>query len=127
MIDQLHAFPDQATAEAVFPKPEGAEQAPCWLCAGVTVMPVQVLIASPQGPVPHPNYWMGVSAPDGHPAIEALWASPAAQVELERSEGPPVFWLSCVRRSRLRPEAAVTVAGVTPIFAGSSYSFEAKA
>lgn len=124
MIDQLHAYPDEATALAVFPRPEGAEDAPCWLHNGATIMPVRILLAGPDGPVAHPDYWLGVSVPDGFPALDALWAIPAAQVELERAEGDPAYWLTCVRRSRLRAEAAAGVVGVTPIFAGSSYIFE---
>lgn len=124
MIDQLHAFPDQKTAEAVFPRPEGAEQAPCWLYNGATIMPVRIMLEGPEGPVAHPSYWVGLSVPDNFPALETFWSIPSAQVELERAEGDFVFWLSCIRRARLDLAAAVNVVGVTPLFAGSNYSFK---
>jgi hypothetical protein len=124
MIDQLHAFPDKVTAEAVFPRPEGADSAPCWLHNGATVMPVCVLLSGPDGPVAHPSFWVGVSVPDDYLILDTLWDSPSAQVELERAEDQPRHWLTCIRRSRLQIDSATSIVCVTPIFAGSNYVFD---
>ncbi|MCA0404844.1 MAG: hypothetical protein LCH39_01660 [Proteobacteria bacterium] len=127
MIDQLHAYPDQATAEAAFPRPDGEDAAVCWLVGTATVMPVTILLAGPEGPVAQPDYWLGVSLPAASPEADALWSLPSAQVELARAEGEPTHWLTCVTRSRVAPEVVAAVVGVTPLFAGSSYVFASLA
>lgn len=119
--DQLHRFSTEAERDAAFPRPLDEEgnpiAAPCWLSGGATVMPVQVLVRDGEDIRPSADFWIGLATTDPD-----SWWTPSCAAELLRPE-QPAHWLSCVTRSRLSPEQASPVVGVSPMFAGSAYTF----
>lgn len=121
MMDQLHSFATEAERDAAFPRPlddEGNPMAvPCWMIGDATVMPVEILLWNGTEVVRSASFWMGVAGTN----LDAFWL-PSCAVELARPD-EPTPWLQCVKRSRLTPEQAAPVVGVSPMFAGSAYVF----
>ena len=122
--DQLHRFSTEAERNAAFPRPLDEQgqptAAPCWLVNGATIMPVQILVQDGETIRASTDFWVGVATTDPDP----WWAMPSCAVELARPD-EPTPWLACVTRSRLAPEQAGPVRGVSPVFAGSAYVFPA--
>jgi hypothetical protein len=124
MIDQLHVFPDKATAEAVFGDGEGAAS---WLHNGLTVMPCQIMLhdlendtEEARGTRPADGYWMGAAThlPDAAAAAQAL---PSCRVAYVRPETPTPWREAITWSAPGITDLTVISAGS---FAGSGYVFD---